>query len=101
MTLFYGLKRNQAHNAAILHPILFLTRRAIFATIIVTVPSENEILFGALVLLLSTMCMCVLLFHEFQWDDTVINVQHAINEAFMVLLSISLMLFSGVMGNHR
>lgn len=34
-TLFYGLKRNHPRNVAIVHPLMFLLRRIIFALMIV------------------------------------------------------------------
>ena len=34
-TLYYGLKRNHPRNVAVVHPLMFLFRRIIFALVIV------------------------------------------------------------------
>lgn len=33
-TLFYGLKKNQPHNMAVLHPLVFVLRRVLYAAVI-------------------------------------------------------------------
>ena len=55
-TLFYGLKWNHEHNVAVLHPILFVLRRVIFTIVIIFMIGEN-VIFGALLLILSTLVM--------------------------------------------
>jgi len=34
-TLHYGLKKNHERNVAVIHPLMFLTRRIIYALVIV------------------------------------------------------------------
>ena len=34
-TLFYGLKKNHAHNAALIHPVIFMARRIIYSAVII------------------------------------------------------------------
>ena len=33
-TLFYGLKRNHPHSAALVHPLVFLLRRIVYSSIV-------------------------------------------------------------------
>ena len=54
-TLFYGLKKNHPHNAAVLHPIAFLTRRVLYAAIVVFM--VNKPFFASVILLLSCFMM--------------------------------------------
>ena len=55
-TLFSGLKKNHPHNVAIVHPLSFLLRRIIYAVVIVCSTEEN-VFFGALILLLTCTFM--------------------------------------------
>ena len=63
-TLFYGLKKNHPHNVAIVHPLLFLLRRIIYAIVIVLTTEENAF-FGAMALLLTCLFMITLVVLEF------------------------------------
>ena len=59
-TLFSGLKKNHSHNVAVLHPLAFLFRRVLYATIIVFM--TNQPFFGSVALLttcLMMLCFCV------------------------------------------
>lgn len=54
-TLYYGLKRNHQRNVAVIHPLMFLLRRIIFALVIVfmdTIP-----IWGVLIFMYSTLIM--------------------------------------------
>ena len=94
-TLFYGLKKNHPHNVAIVHPLLFLLRRIIYAIVIVLTTEENA-LFGAIALLLTCLFMITLVVLEAQWQDTLINRQHFVNEVFFYIFCATLMLFCGI-----
>ena len=60
-TLFYGLKRNHPHNVAIVHPIVFILRRILFAVIIVFLATNFlSVLFGCLMLLITCFFMILL-----------------------------------------
>ena len=52
-------------------------------------------------MVLTTLTMCTLLAHEFQWEDSLLNMQHAVNEAVFMILCISLVCFSGVLSQQR
>ena len=94
-TLFYGLNKNHPHNVAIVHPLSFLLRRIIYAIVIVFTTEENA-LFGAMALLLTCLFMITLVVLEAQWQDTLINRQHLVNEAFFYIFCAILMLFCGI-----
>ena len=94
-TLFYGLKKNHPHNVAIVHPLSFLLRRILYAIIIIFTTEENSF-FGALILLLTSLFMMTLVLLEAQWQDTLINRQHFVNEVFFYLSCAALMLFCGI-----
>ena len=36
-TLFFGLRHNHPHNVAVVHPLAFVLRRLLFATLIIAV----------------------------------------------------------------
>ena len=94
-TLFYGLKKNHPNNVAIVHPLSFLLRRIIYAIVIVFTTEENA-LFGAMALQLTCLFMITLVVLEAQWQDTLINCQHLVNEAFFYIFCAILMLFCGI-----
>ena len=54
-TVFEGLKKNHAHNVALVHPLAFLLRRIVFSAIIVFMYSMPYA--ASLILLLLTMAM--------------------------------------------
>lgn len=73
-TLFYGLKKNHAHNVAVVHPVAFLLRRVLYSLIIVFMArNELNVLFGCLLLLVPTLFMLVLIVLEHEWEDRMIN----------------------------
>lgn len=94
-TLFYGLKKNQHHNVAIVHPLSFLLRRIIYA-IIITLTTEANAFFGALILMLTCLFMMTLVVLEAQWQDNLINGQHLVNEVCFYILCAILMLYCGI-----
>ena len=57
-TLFYGLKSNHEHNVAVIHPLFFILRRVLYSVVIIFMVGEN-VIFGAMLLLLSTLAMIV------------------------------------------
>ena len=71
-TLFYGLKRNHEHNVAVLHPILFIMRRVIYSLVIIFMIGES-VMFGALILILSTLFMLIFVATERQWKEKFVN----------------------------
>lgn len=94
-TLFYGLKKNQVHNMAVVHPLTFVLRRVLYTVVILYFVGETA-LFGALLLLATCLVMMVFVVHEAQWESQLINSQHLVNECFFYLLCVSLVLFSGL-----
>ena len=83
-TLYYGLKRNHPHMAAITHPLIFLVRRVIYAAIVLFM--INTPIVG--IALLAFICVGVIAFVivEQQWEDTLIAWQHVINEVALYLI---------------
>lgn len=71
-TLFYGLKKNHAHNMAIVHPLAFLLRRVFYALIVVFLV-EGAALFGAFLLLATCLVMLTFILVESPWVDQLIN----------------------------
>ena len=47
------------------------------------------------------MFMCIMIVMEMQWQDGLINVQHFVNEVFLYLFCVSMMLFTGVLEQSR
>jgi hypothetical protein len=80
---------------AIVHPLSFLLRRIVYAVVIICSTEEN-VFFGALILLLTCTFMMTFVALEAQWEDRLINSQHLINESYFYLLCAALMLFSGI-----
>ena len=54
-TLFLGLKKNHPHNVAVIHPLIFLLRRVLYALIIVFM--VNSPYFGSVLLMVSCFAM--------------------------------------------
>ena len=95
-TLFFGLKLNHPHNVAVAHPLAFVLRRILYAVVIVFMVSEAAVFFGIFLLQLTCLAMGVLIFAERQWEDPLIGIQHAVNEAVFYVVLTALMCFSGV-----
>ena len=64
-TLYYGLKRNSPHNVALIHPIMFLTRRIIFAGCIVFM--DEVPLWSSFIFMFMTLTMLGYAICEKQW----------------------------------
>ena len=54
-TLQYGLKRNHERNVAVVHPLMFILRRLVYALVIVFM--EEFMVFGVLVVMASCLIM--------------------------------------------
>ena len=83
-TLFYGLKRNHPHSATVVHPLVFLIRRLVYACIVLFCLSVPII--GAY--LLSWICVAMIgyIIIEQQWEDSLIARQHIVNEIALYLI---------------
>ena len=91
-TLYYGLKKNHERNVAVVHPLMFMLRRIIFALVIVFM---DEIMFwGVLVVMFSCLIMLAYVLHEQQWQDRIINRQHTFNEIITYFLCVILLFYS-------
>lgn len=91
-TLYYGLKKNHERNAAVVHPLMFMIRRIVFALVIVFM---DEIMYwGVLVVMFSCLLMLAYVLHEQQWQDRIINRQHTFNEIITYILCVLLLLYS-------
>lgn len=99
-TLFYGLKWNHAHNVALFHPLLFILRRILYSFVIIFTVGAN-VMFGALLMLVSTLFMLTFVATEAQWKDKYVNWQHFANEAVFYVLCLGLMNFCGVLTENE
>lgn len=72
MTLFYGLKRNQPHNMAIVHPLAFVLRRILYAFVVLFLVGSAAF-FGALLLLVTCLVFMTFVAVENHWEDSLIN----------------------------
>ena len=59
-TFYLGLRRNQEHGMAVVHPVTFIIRRLLYAVIIIHMQGESLTFFGAVIMLLTCLIMlCV------------------------------------------
>ena len=98
-TLFYGLKHNHPHSAAVVHPLIFLLRRIVYSAIVLFMIKLPMI--GAYLLAMVCVGMLAYIIVEKQWEDSIISWQHLINEIalYLVLIAVvasSLPLSSGM-----
>lgn len=70
-TLYYGLKRNHPRNVAVVHPLMFMLRRIIFALLIVHMDTVHT--WGVLIFMSCTLAMLAYALAEHQWKNSVIN----------------------------
>ena len=91
-TLYYGLKRNHPHNVAVIHPLMFLTRRIIYALVIVFM--DQVPFWGVIIFMYMTLIMLAYALSEQQWKARIINQQHWFNESTLYLLSVLMLCFS-------
>ena len=84
---------NHERSVAVVHPLMFLLRRVIYAlTIIFFI---QNLLFGVLITQAICMAMLAYALYENQWNESVINWQHIGNEIVIYTLCVILMLFNG------
>ena len=91
-TLFYGLKLNHERNVAVVHPLMFLLRRLVYAVVIVTL--SETMFFGVLVVMLSCLVVLAYAVNEWQWQEGLINQQHIVDECCIYVCCVFLLLFS-------
>ena len=53
--MYYGLKKNHERNVAVMHPLMFLLRRVIYALVIVFM--DDIMLWGVLIVMASCLIM--------------------------------------------
>ena len=70
-TLFYGLKRNHPRNVAVVHPLMYMARRIIFAFMIVFMDKVE--LWNVVLFIACTLTMLAYALSENQWRSRVIN----------------------------
>lgn len=54
-TLFYGLRHNHERNVAVIHPLMFMLRRIIYALVIVFM--DKVMYYGVFIVMLSCLAM--------------------------------------------
>ena len=62
-TLFLGLKLNHERNVAVVHPLMFLVRRVVYALVIVCM--GEVMVAGVLIVMLSCLAMLAYALSEF------------------------------------
>lgn len=85
-TLFSGLKKNHQHSAAVVHPLVFLVRRIVYAAIVLFLLQIPSV--AAYLLLWICVGMVAYVIIEQQWEESIIARQHIFNEValYMILL---------------
>lgn len=83
-TLFYGLKKNHPHSAATIHPLIFLARRIAYAAIVLFLLQLP--IMTAYVLCWICLGMLAYTLIEQQWEDSLIMLQHVVNEVALYLI---------------
>ena len=91
-TLFFGLKHNHERNVAIIHPLMFLLRRIIYALVIVFM--DEVMYYGVFVVMLSCLTMLAFACTEWQWKERIINYQHIFDECTIYVICLLLLCFS-------
>ena len=83
-TLFIGLKLNTERNSAIAEPLLFLTRRIVYAAALVYLQNSPQIMIGILI----AMSLVALVFNllERPWKEAEMNYLAIANEVFLYSL---------------
>jgi hypothetical protein len=90
-TLFYGLKKNHPHNCALIHPMAFLLRRIVYTMVIVFM--FHKPFFGSMILLAISLSILGYVICESQWEDSLINQQHIVNEVALYICLVFVVLF--------
>ena len=54
-TLYYGLKMNHERNVAVMHPLMFVLRRIIYALVIVFM--DGEMIWGVVIVIVCCIVM--------------------------------------------
>ena len=81
-TFFDGLKENR--SSQVKHLAIYFIRRICFAICLVF---YNRVpLYSILVLMTSSLAMLMLLFHDNQWEESLIRWQHIVNELTLYVI---------------
>ena len=91
-TLFFGLKHNHERNVAVIHPLMFLMRRIIYALVIVFM--DDVMYYGVFIVMMSCLAMLAFALTEKQWNEPIINYQHIFNECTIYIICLLLLCFS-------
>lgn len=79
---------------AVLYPTLFLMRRVLYVVVILFM---TQIPFLAVALMMLTcLAMLALVFNSAQWEDSIINQQHVVNEIAFYLVLLHVIVFVGL-----
>lgn len=93
-TLFYGLKKNDPRQISVFYPFIYLMRRVVYVVLILFMAELPFI--SVVILLLWCLATLCLIWTEAQWEDVLINVQHAVNEIALYLILVQLSIFCGL-----
>ena len=70
-TLYFGLKINHERYVAVIHPLMFLLRRIIYAVVIVYM--AEQMICSVVVVMISCLIMLAYALSEWQWKDKFMN----------------------------
>ena len=93
-TLFYGLKKNHPRNVAVAYPIMFLLRRILYAAVILFTLKVPFL--GVITLMLACLGVLAFVLSETQWEDSIINQQHIVNEIALYIVLCHVVIFCGL-----
>ena len=93
-TLFYGLKKNHPRQISVLYPVIYLMRRVVYIILILFMTELPFV--SVVILLLWCLATLSLIWTEAQWEDRLINVQHAVNEIALYLILLQVSIFCGL-----
>ena len=98
-TLYYGLKQNHPRNVAVVHPLMYMARRIIFAFMIVFMDKVE--FWNVLLFIACTFTMLAYALAEHQWKSHVINYLHIFNECTLYFVSVLLLLYSNFLDAEK
>lgn len=91
-TLHYGLKRNHERHVAVVHPLMFLLRRVVYALVIIFM--DDIMVWGVFIVMANCMLMLAYALSENPWQDSLINYQHVLDESTIYVLCLLMLTFS-------
>ena len=98
-TLYYGLRLNHPRNVALIHPLMFIVRRIVYALSIIFLAKYT--LYSVWLLMIGTILMLSFAVSEMPWKDPTINKQHIFNELVTYFFSMFLLVCTSALPYAR